>query len=227
MSQSWLHLLFLHWKWDVATLQRRLPAGLYIDTFDGHAWVGLVPFYMRNIRPCWCPSVPWVSFFLEMNLRTYVYDEQGRSGVWFFSLECNQPIAVWTARALFRLPYQHAHMKASLTRQDGAQNIHYSSQRRGDGTVSRFDYALTPSKQIAEPGTLEFFLLERYLLFSSTPQGIRCGQVHHRPYPMAATEVRQFDTRVLALNGLEAPSRPPDHIAGSAGVDVAVFPLTA
>src|SRR5262249_11169490 len=141
-------------------------------------------------------------------------------------LECNQPIAVWTARTLFRLPYQHARMKASLTGKMARKHIHYSSQRRGDGPVSPFDYTLTPSAQVAEPGTLEFFLLERYLLFSNTPRGIRCGQVHHRPYPMARTEVRQFDTRVLVLNGLEAPGRPPDHIAGSAGVDVAVFPLT-
>ena len=113
MHQCWKHLLFLHWAWDPESLQVRLPPGLTIDTWDGHAWLGVVPFYMHNIRPVWSPSIPWVSNFLELNLRTYVYDEAGRPGVWFFSLDANRSLAVWAARRFFSLPYQHARMTAT------------------------------------------------------------------------------------------------------------------
>jgi uncharacterized protein YqjF (DUF2071 family) len=115
MHQRWESLLFLHWRWDAAEIQRTLPPGLFVDTFQGDAWLAIVPFYMRGIRPRFCPPVPGISDFLELNVRTYVHDEQGRPGVWFYSLDCNQPLAVWTARTFFHLPYQHARMWAEIS----------------------------------------------------------------------------------------------------------------
>lgn len=222
MYQSWTHLLFLHWRWDAADIQRRLPPGLTVDTYDGSAWVGIVPFYMRNIRPRFLPCVPWISNFLEKNVRTYVYDEQGRPGVWFFSLDCNQPFAVWTARTFFNLPYQHSRMSARLS---DSCTVDYSNHRRGDSAASSFRYTLSAHTTLAEPGTLDFFLVERYLLFANTPRGIRIGQVHHTPYPVSQVEGPTFDTRILHLNDFVEPTTPPDHICGSRGVDVLIYPL--
>ena len=222
MYQSWTHLLFLHWRWDAEDIQVRLPKGLTVDTFDGSAWIGVVPFYMRNIRPRFLPCVPWISNFLELNVRTYVHDENGRPGVWFFSLDCNQPFAVWIARTFFHLPYHHSRMTAQLT---GGNTVDYSNHRLGDDAKSAFRYTLSPDATLAEPGTLEFFLVERYLLFSNTPRGVRCGQVHHNPYPMAKATAEAFDTRVLALNDFTPPARPPDHVCGSHGVNVVIYPL--
>ncbi len=222
MFQSWTHLLFLHWRWDAADLQRRLPAGLTVDAFDGAAWLGIVPFYMRNIRPRFLPCVPWISNFLELNVRTYVHDDQGRPGVWFFSLDCNQPVAVWTARTFFHLPYQHARMTARLT---GDRTVDYTNRRSGDGVTSSFRYTLAPETSPAEPGTLEFFLVERYYLFANTPRGLKSGQVHHLPYPVARAALDHFDTRVLTLDGFTPPPTPPDHICASPGVDVRIYPL--
>nr|WP_256199118.1 DUF2071 domain-containing protein [Verrucomicrobium spinosum] len=128
MYQTWSHLLFLHWEWDAAAIQRTLPSGLHVDTFGGSAWVGLVPFFMRNIRPRYLPAVPWVSYFLELNVRTYVHDDEGRPGVWFYSLDCNQPLAVWTAQTFFHLPYQHARMTAEF---GTGKEIHYRCHRVG------------------------------------------------------------------------------------------------
>ncbi|MFG0295490.1 MAG: YqjF family protein, partial [Maioricimonas sp. JB045] len=105
MYQSWQELLFLHWRIDTDIIQRTLPAGLHVDTCDGAAWLGVVPFLMRNIRPWWFCSVPGISNFLELNLRTYVCDDAGRPGVWFYSLDASQPLAVWAARTFFHLPY--------------------------------------------------------------------------------------------------------------------------
>ena len=222
MHQTWSHLLFLHWKWDPAEIQKRLPPGLHVDTFDGDAWVGIVPFYMRNIRPRYLPAVPWVSNFLELNIRTYVHDDQGRPGVWFFSLDCNQPLAVWTAQTFFHLPYKHARMTASRS---GDGRIEYHCSRQGSGQASEFTYELASDTRLAEPGTLDFFLAERYLLFANTPRGIRRGQVHHVPYPLAHVTVPQWDDRLLSITGFQSPGRDPDHIVGSPGVDVLVYPL--
>lgn len=222
MHQEWRDLLFLHWRYDPAEIQKTLPPGLYVDTFEGSAWVAVVPFFMRGIRPRFCPPVPGISNFLETNVRTYVHDEQGRSGVWFYSLDCNLPLAVWTARTVFHLPYEHAAMSASKA---GDGTVGYHSQRRGAERGSEFIYQLQPETHVAEPGGLEFFLAERYLLFANTPKGLRTGQVHHVPYPLAAARVEAWDTGLLRLAGLSEPGREPDHIIGSPGVRVRIWPL--
>ena len=226
MYQSWMDLLFLHWKIDAATIQSLLPRGLFVDTFDGDAFVGVVPFFMKNIRFRGTPAVPWVSHFLELNLRTYVFDEKGTPGVWFFSLDCNQPLAVWTARTLFHLPYQHASMRANYI---DANSISYQSTRRSQKNtdrLSRFEYTYKGCKETAQPGSLEFFLAERYLLFSLSGRGqLLTGQVHHSPYPLHEVEIGEFATDLFELNGLPIPTRPFDHAIGSRGVHVEVFPL--
>ncbi|MFG0333405.1 MAG: YqjF family protein [Maioricimonas sp. JB049] len=226
MFQTWRELLFLHWRYDAALIQQTLPAGLYVDTFDDAAWVGVVPFFMRNIRPTWFCSVPGISHFLELNLRTYVHDERGRSGVWFYSLDANQPVAVHTARRFFRLPYRHARMQAIVTPQTG--HVTYRSLRRGQPlpAESRFEYEPVGPVRLAEPGTLEFFLVERYVLFAHLGDGrLASGQVHHVPYPIQDAKVVEWDSQIIDLAGLPKPERPPDHALVSRGVDVEVFGL--
>jgi len=223
MLQRWEQLAFLHWRWKADEIQRTLPPGLFVDTFQGDAWLAIVPFYMRGIRPRFLPPVPGISDFLELNVRTYVHDEQGRPGVWFYSLDCDQSLAVWTARTFFHLPYQHARMEAPVV--DGW--IDYTCQRRGESASSRYRYQLSGETHPAEPGSLEFFLAERYLLFAHTPRGIRCGQVHHTPYPLANVKLETWGVEPLLQAGFSDPQRPPDHVIGSPGVDVRVYPLTA
>jgi uncharacterized protein YqjF (DUF2071 family) len=219
MYQRWSDLLFLHWRWDAEDLRRRLPKGLHLDTHDGSAWLGVVPFFMDRIRPRFLPAVPWLSWFLELNVRTYVHDDQGRPGVWFFSLDCNQPLAVKLARTFFHLPYFDARMRAVRDR-DG--RIRYECRRRGEGVAETFDYHLQSEAQPAEAGSLEFFLVERYLLFANSPRGLRAGYVHHAPYPLCAANVGSYDTAPLVWNGFTGPGRAPDHVIGSRGVDVRI-----
>lgn len=223
MHQRWEKLAFLHWRWDPAEIQRTLPPGLFVDTFQDDAWLAIVPFYMRGIRPRFCPPAPGISDFLELNVRTYVHDERGRPGVWFYSLDCNQPLAVWTARTFFHLPYQHARMRAPET--DGW--IDYGCHRQHEPAGSRYRYKVSALMRTAETASIEFFLAERYLLFSQTPRGIRCGQVHHTPYPLSEVTLDVWDVNPLLQAGFVDPKRPPDHLIGSPGVDVQVYPLTA
>ncbi|WAC21268.1 DUF2071 domain-containing protein [Luteolibacter sp. SL250] len=223
MFQRWSELLFLHWKIEPAEIQRRLPEGLHVDTFGGEAWIGVVPFFMERIRPVGLPAVPWLSWFLELNVRTYVHDDLGRPGVWFFSLDCNQPLAVEFARKFFHLPYQHARMSAERI----GGEILYHSRRRGAGhPIATFRYARTVDAVPAGEGTLEWFLAERYLLFSTNRAGrIFTGQVNHTPYRIAPASCLEWSVEPLRLNGFADPGRPPDSMLLADAVDVAVFPL--
>ncbi len=187
MEMQWRDLLFLHWEYPVAVIQATLPAGLQVDTFGGKAYLGVVPFFMRNVRPRFVPSVPRLSHFMELNLRTYVHDEAGVPGVWFYSLDANQPLAVKIARRFFHLPYEHAVMESSRTK---AGAIRYRSLRAGAATPTVFEYAAGDVLPEAAPGSLEFFLVERYRLYASAKGRLRRGAVSIRRIRSAAPRSR-------------------------------------
>lgn len=217
MYQSWRDLLFAHWRVGPERIQRTLPPGLFVDTFDGAAWVGVVPFFMRNIRPRGLPALPWISFFLELNVRTYVHDAQGRPGVWFYSLDCNQPLAVWAARTFFHLNYRHARMQAERSA-EGA--IAYASKVKASPWHCDATYRLSPTSRVAEPGSFEFYLVERYLLFAAHPDGrLYTGRVHHHPYPLVEADVSRWSTNLLDEHDFAVDAQRPDHLCGSPGFE--------
>lgn len=220
MYQKWRDLLFLHWQFDIAEIQRTLPSGLYVDTFEERAYVGLLPFYMNGVRPRFCPPIPGISYFLETNLRTYVYNEQGTPGIWFYSLDANQWLATKLAKWFFNLPYIYSRMRAERSSNN---EIYYRVQRYGTSEINRFQYRPTSSTIQAQPGTLEFFLVERYLLFTAIRDKLYTGQVHHTPYPICDVEVKDYSAGLLPLSGLARPKSAPDHLLMSPGVDVEIF----
>lgn len=222
MSQRWANLLFLHWKIDASELTPLLPEGLHLDLHEGKAWIGIVPFHMQRIRPTGLLPLPWLSWFLELNVRTYVHDEHGNPGVWFFSLDCNQPLAVEFARRFYHLPYEHASIGSKKDR----ELIHYRCRRRGQDKTAEYRYAPNGMKAPAKPGTLEFFLAERYLLISSTNEGsLRYGRVHHTPYQLASAKCETWSPLPATWDGIKLPSSPPDSILWADPVDVSVFAL--
>ena len=226
MYQSWRELLFLHWDFPAEQIQATLPPGLFVDTYDGKAWVGVVPFWMRKIRPRWFPAVPGISNFLELNLRTYVHDGHGTSGVWFYSLEANQALAVWAARQFFHLNYQQAQMESSHDSQHGWTEFH--SQRVGAAASlhCQFCFRAITQPRPTERGSFEFFLVERYVLFTRSPSGqLYTGTVVHDPYSISEVELPQWSDSLFPLNGFPRPNRPPIHAAMCRGVDVDVYGL--
>lgn len=222
MYQEWKDLLFLHWEMEAEQIEEGLPEGLWVDQHEGKCFVGIVPFFMRGIRPRFCPAVPGISNFLELNVRTYVHDQEGRPGVWFYSLDANQTLAVKLARRFFHLPYFRADMGARLD----SELIEYSCRRRGEPDVpSVFRYTGKEPTAQPEPGSLDFFLLERYLLFAfdERREQLYCGQVHHSPYPVQEVEVDAFSTVAMTQAGFDVGENDPIHAAFSPGVSVEIF----
>ena len=223
LFQTWKNLLFLHWSFSPSVLAHHLPPHLMLDLFGDKAWLGIIPFEMRRVRPRGLPPVPGISNFLELNVRTYVRDRSGTRGVWFFSLDASSRIACTIARSRFHLPYRDATMRTA-----GRQQVLYSARRKGTRKEAVYRYEGVGSSSPASPGSLEHFLLERYLLFAS-PRGkstLLCGRVHHDPYHLRRVKLAQCSTLPLEWNGLPLPaSASPDHACLVDGVDVSVSKL--
>ena len=207
MTQSWHDLLFAHWPVDSRMLQEKVPPGLSIDTFDGQAWVGIIPFHMTNVAPRGVPSIPFVSAFPELNVRTYV-TRDGRPGIYFFSLDAGSTIAVTAARALFHLPYYAATMDVDMER----HSVRYSSHRNTAMPTAGFEATYRPigPAQSPGPGTLEHFLTERYCLYTIDEDfRARRLQIHHAPWPLQVAEAEIRVNTMADAAGLRLPSTAP------------------
>jgi len=208
MRMTWSELLFAHWPLDPKILTSLLPTGLTLDTRDGEAWIGVVPFLMSNIAPRCCPPLPQLSRFLELNVRTYVtYD--GKPGVWFFSLDAANRIAVRAARATFNLPYMDA--KMSLTKDD-LSLIDYQSERiHRNEPSAKFAATYQPTAEPfqAQPGSLEHWLTARYCLYSANRQGnLFRGEIDHEPWMLSPASWTPRQNTMCDPLGVELAGQP-------------------
>ncbi len=218
MRQSWGKLLFMHWPVPVEMLRPHLPARLEIDTFEGQAWLALVPFTMSDIRILGVPASPALR---ELNVRTYVCLD-GVPGVWFFSLDADSPLLVWGARALAHLPYLHA----DFTFQQQADTLTYTTHRTHRGYPAA-DFAATwtigAPLPPSVPGSLVHFLTERYLLYAARGQRLYRGRVRHAPWALReATLAPDWHSTVIESHGLTVPPHTPPllHYAEHAAVQL-------
>lgn len=206
MFQSWRELLFAHWPVPAAALRPLVPAELVLEEFDGSAWIGLTPFRLTELHLRSLPPVPGLSAFPEMNLRTYVRVGD-RAGIFFFSLDAASWLAVAGARTGYRLPYFKAEMHVES--RDGW--IHYRSRRRGE-SGAEFAGRYRPAGPVfrAERGTLEYFLAERYALYTVLRSGkVLRGDIHHRPWPLQRAEAEIERNTVPAAHGITLPEQAP------------------
>ena len=220
MHQRWEDLLFLHWRISAERIQETLPADLTVDTFQGDAWLGLSPFFMRDVRVVGTPALPWFSNFLELNVRTYVVDPKGIPGIWFYSLDCDRMWAAFGARAVQALPYYLAEMRA-----ERGDWIDYFFRRRGTSAPAHFRHRGSGENRPTKPESLEFFLLERYYLFAyrRTTGTLLRGQVAHAPYRFRDVELADFSALPAQLDGFDEISGAPDHTCIVDGFDVDIF----
>jgi uncharacterized protein YqjF (DUF2071 family) len=219
MVHWWDELTFLHWRFQPEDVQRLLPAGLTVETMDGTAWVGLVPFFLRVGLPG-VPSVPWMSRFAETNVRTYVRSRDGARGIWFFSLDAARLGAVVVARSTYRLPYFWSAM--SIDRRPST--IAYRCRRRWPGPRgARSDVAI----EIGDPfrpdelTELDHFLTARWALFSSPRSGLRHALAQHDPWPLhRARAIRVRDELIMAAGLPEPTGEPLLHYSPSVEVRI-------
>jgi uncharacterized protein YqjF (DUF2071 family) len=208
MAQTWHDLLFAHSRIDAALLRPQIPSALEIDTFDGEAWIAVVPFRMSGVRLRMSPPVPGLSAFPELNVRTYVKAD-GKPGVWFFSLDATNAVAVAAARLTFHLPYFRARM--SCVERDGW--IHYDSRRTHRGAAPaglRGRYRPVGECFEAARGTPEHFLTERYCLYAATAKGrVVRGEIHHPPWQLQVAEAGFEKNTMIEAAGLPFPAGKP------------------
>ena len=207
MYQTWGKLLFMHWRIEAKLLRPLIPAQLEIDTFDGSAWIGVVPFTMWDIRGSFLPAIPGTSAFHELNVRTYVY-HRGVPSVWFLSLDAANRFAVWGARTFYYLPYFNAQM--SLI-QDG-KRISYSSVRRdqrGAPAELRVSWNIGETLPPTSPGSLDFFLTERYCLDTEHRGKLYRARIHHQSWPLQQTQLASLNSTMIECHGLATPEGDP------------------
>ncbi len=222
--QQWRQLLFLHWPVPIAALQARLPAPLVVDTFRDRAYVGLIALTMPTIRLRWLPSTPALTRLHTLNLRTYVQRDGREPGVWFFSLDTSHPLVVLAGRLGWRLPYH----VAAIQRQREGRTLAFRSARRWPGPFpAQFAARCRVGAPLgaARPGSLEHFLVERYLLYTDGGRrGLRVGQVYHPPFALYHATVESLDETMLRAAGLALPrTEPLAHYCP--GVDTELFGL--
>jgi uncharacterized protein YqjF (DUF2071 family) len=209
MTMCWRDLLFMHWPILPRLVAALVPPGLEVDTFDGSAWIGVVPFRMTDIGLRRASHLPWVSSFAELNVRTYVR-RGGKSGVWFFSLDAASRLAVEAARAWFHLPY----FRASIRFDEHADGfIAYEStrtDRRGNPSSFRARYRPTADPCAATIGTLDHWLTERYCFFAVDSRGrLSRSDVHHHPWPLQRAEAVVEINSMAQASSVSLPPTPP------------------
>jgi uncharacterized protein YqjF (DUF2071 family) len=226
MRQTWRHLGFLHWPVDADVMARMLPPGLHVDTFEGVAYVGIVPFTIPRSRTARF-GVPVAPPFHELNLRTYVHRDGRDPGVWFFSLDAASRLAVAGARAAYHLPYFHARMSMRTTDggDAGGVQIDYDSRRLGRHGSAEFHGHYGPVGPVtpARAGTLEFFLIERYLLYAWNGRTLKSARVHHTPYPVQAACADHVVETLTQAAGLPVPAGAPPLAHYATEVDVRIY----
>jgi len=222
LRQDWSDLLFMHWPVPVEVLQPLLPQRLVADTYDGMAWIAVVPFRMSKVRSRLTPPVPGTTEFLELNVRTYVHLD-GVPGVWFFSLDATNALAVWVARTFFHLPYLRAAMRMESP---GPQLRQFMAERTHAGAPAasfRATWNVGAPLPTPEPGSLLFFLTERYCLYASNKTGTKLyrGRVAHAPWPLRAANLLHYESTMVESHGLPTPvGKPLVHYGGPVGVEL-------
>ncbi len=188
MRMTWHDLLFMSWPVAAHQVQSLIPDALPVDTFDGSAWISVVPFQMTGVAPRWMPDLPWLSRFPELNVRTYVVND-GKPGVWFFSLDATNPLAVRVARGLFRLNYLDARIRIERC----GNWIRYCckrTHRNQPAAQLTVDYRPIGKSYRSAAGSLEHWLTSRYCLYTAGRRGeIYRGDIDHQPWSLKEAQV--------------------------------------
>jgi len=215
--QEWNNSLFLHWKVPTSELTNLVPKGISVDTFNGESWISLVAFTMERIRPRNLPSVSMISDFHEINIRTYV-SNNNKSGVYFLSIEAEKQISCFVARLLSGLPYT----KTSIHVDTNGNSHKYSSSNVTKGF--HLDTNFTIGERITDKSELDNWLTERYALYLDVGKKVFRYETHHKPWNLNMVTISGLKTNYKIRN--ISLDRKPDLIHFSNGVKVVAWERT-
>lgn len=218
LYQDWKKLLFLHWAYDPEFIQKSLPEGIFVDTFEGKAYLSVVAFLIENQRLFNLPSLPGFSNYIEVNVRTYVYDKNGIPGVWFYSLDINSILAQEVGRRWYCLNYYFNRLKFT------DKNVITGKRFRDPSVSFHLEFQHENDFHVTDPQSLEFFLIERYLFFTYR-NGIKIGHVHHDPYQIADATLNNWNKDSVKIPGFVFQQHTPDLVHYSPGVNVDIYKL--
>jgi uncharacterized protein YqjF (DUF2071 family) len=207
MRQTWHDLLFAHWPVDARAIASLIPPEFPLDTFESRAWLGVVPFRMSNVAPRGVPALPWLSEFPELNVRTYVRVGD-KPGVFFFSLDASNSLAVAAAFLSLRLPYYTATMHV----EPDADGIRYRSRRASSRRPAELTVRYAPAGETSAPtpGSFEYFLTERYCLYARHHLGRPYRlEIHHPPWPLQPATAELSCNTMTRAAGIHLPAVDP------------------
>ena len=222
MHQKWGKLLFMHWRIEERELRPLIPERLEVDKFDGTAWIGIVPFTMWDIRalPPFMPAVPGFSSAHELNVRTYVHYD-GVPGVWFFSLDCNSPAAVFAARTFYHLPY----FNAAIDLEQIGATIDFALKRTEEPAAAfRGSWNIGETIPFSHPDSLEFFLTERYCLYAEAGKDLYRARIFHQPWPLQKATLKAHESTMIESLGLKTLRGEP-VLNYAEEIEVDVWPI--
>ena len=199
---------------------RYIPEGLELDLFEGKAYVGVIPFQMKNVRPRLLPAVPGISTFPEFNIRTYV-KKNGKAGVLFLTLEAQSRITCWHAPRAYGLPYRYAKCQLRFSN----EKFVWKSKNVRDGSSLEGECKLTGKQRKAEKDTLEYFLFERYSLYTEHNEKLHMAYTLHEPWIFQDGEVTISDNSLTQSYELGIDVMNPQHVHASSGVYVLTWPI--
>lgn len=225
--QSWRHVLFLHWPIESAIIRPHIPDGLELDTYDNQAWITVIPLRIRDARLRWLPPIPGLSGVDELNIRTYVKNRFGKQGIYFIKIGASKSWAVAAARYIGKLPYSLAAISMEGEEEVFHTKVLWINTRDAQGVPEQFQcrYRPSPTRAQPEPGTLDYWLTERYCLFTAPVDGtIKIGEIHHRPWLLQPVDVDIVRSNILYESGIPLIGAPA-IAAYSSRQDVKIWPM--
>jgi len=212
----------MHWAFAPGEVRGLVPPELELDLFAGRAWVSLAAFRVSSMRPTLVPPLPWLSRAEQINVRTYVHRE-GVPGLWFFSLDATNPVAVWAARLAYALPYHQARIRVVSDAKCVSFHAERTDVRAAPARLSA-SWECGESRPPVRPGTLESFLLERYVMYSGSGESMRRARIKHRPWPLRRASMRHLASTMLEAAGLPKRDDAPLVHAQGLPFDVGIWP---
>jgi uncharacterized protein len=204
MRQEWHDVLFAHWRLPPAWLRARVPPPLEVDLWDGQAYVAVTPFSVRGLRPPGLLALPGISHFSEINVRTYVVFGDV-PGVYFFSLDATNLLAVVAAKILYALPY----FKARIVIEQQPQGLRCQSRRVRVPQPIEFCATYAPTSDLlpwqSPRESLERFVTERYCLYAISGRRLYRTTIHHAPWPLQTATADIGSNTMTAPLGLTLP----------------------